>query len=286
MKIWKSVLATSLCSIAFVTSTSLAQVNDECPNASAIAGPGSYGFDLTNATNSVSGPFAFCGGPAATPIAKDVWFCWTSGCNGLVEFSTCGQTNADTIIRIYQGCTCPSKIGNPICCGDDECGLQTRVVCDATCGQTYLIQVGVKPGSAGAPGKIVITCLEGICTTGGGLGGPPADCTCCGGVFNFKRPGDQPLLGVCVERELPRGSDTAKGKGVQLVLVCAFACGSVPRVSSNQPRRSRYSGVGDSEGFAAHGCSAKINLSLRGCNARSRGLPSSCGSPHSSEQLS
>ncbi|MBL9120509.1 MAG: dockerin type I repeat-containing protein [Phycisphaerae bacterium] len=154
--------------------------NDQCVNSAPISGAGPVAFDLTEATISGNGIVARqCDGPVLG-IQHDVWFCWTSTCNGFVEFSTCGGTQVDTRIRIYDGCTCPGDIANPICCSDDDCGLQTRVVCDAVCGHTYLIQIGTKPGTPGGPGTLTITCLEETCGSSGGGGTPPASCDCCG----------------------------------------------------------------------------------------------------------
>lgn len=151
--------------------------NDDCFNAQPIVGSGVYAFDLTTATFGGQGAFSPNCDVNGVSIDHDVWFCWTSECNGLVEFSTCGSTTADTKIRIYDGCTCPNDIANPLCCSDDDCGKQTRVVCDATCGKTYLIQVGTKGGAPGAAGTLTINCLEQNC----GGGEPPAIvCGCCG----------------------------------------------------------------------------------------------------------
>ncbi|MFO0828675.1 MAG: hypothetical protein U0572_11090 [Phycisphaerales bacterium] len=176
-------IAAVVATMSLVTAgVSAAPPNDDCANATAITGNGPFTFDLTQATSGVNGHSAFCAGVQSV-IAKDVWFCWTSTCNGLFEVSTCGQTQADTVIRVYQGCTCPGDVGQPLCCGDDECGKQTKVVCDAVCGQTYLIQIGTKRGGTVGPGTFTITCLDQDCNQGGGHAGPPSDCTCCG-----KRP--------------------------------------------------------------------------------------------------
>lgn len=153
--------------------------NDGCANAQPLSGPGAYAFDLTQATAGIDGHFSATCDTAGVTIDHDVWYCWTSECNGLVEFSTCGTTQVNTKIRIYQGCTCPGDVADPICCGDDECGKQTKVVCDAVCGQTYLIQLGTPSGSPGGSGTLNITCLEADCGGGGGTG-EPTDCSCCG----------------------------------------------------------------------------------------------------------
>jgi hypothetical protein len=153
--------------------------NDDCINATAITGNGPFNFDTTSATVGTTGVTApQCDGPIAG-IGGDVWYCWTATCNGFVEISTCGQTQVDTKIRIYDGCTCPGDVGNPICCGDDECGKQTKVICDAVCGHTYLIQIGSKfAGTPGGTGTFTVTCVEETCPNTGG--GDPTDCGCCG----------------------------------------------------------------------------------------------------------
>lgn len=176
----RSLLATTslIAAIALAnTANALPPVNDACAAASAISGAGAFPFNLTEATFDGTGAFAPQCDIDGAHIDHDVWFCWTSTCNGLVEFSTCGGTQVDTKIRIYQGCTCPGDVADPICCSDDDCGKQTRVVCDAVCGQTYLIQVGTKAGAPGGPGTLTINCLEETC----GGGEPPAIvCGCCG----------------------------------------------------------------------------------------------------------
>lgn len=161
-----------------------APANDHCANAQAIVGSGPFAFDLTQATTGFQGLVApGCDPAGGIGIAKDVWFCWTANCTGLVEFSTCGQTGVDTKVRIYAGCGCPNDLASPICCDDDSCELQTRFVCEVVCGQTYLIQLGTKPNAAGGPGTFTMTCLGKPCDGGHG-GTPPEECDCCG-----ERPG-------------------------------------------------------------------------------------------------
>ncbi|MBL9148549.1 MAG: hypothetical protein JNM94_07630, partial [Phycisphaerae bacterium] len=180
-----SILAAT--AVLSVAASALAQVppNDLCGNPLPITGAGPFSFDVTNATTGPNGIQSFCDNGSGTGlppvnVAKDVWYCWTATCTGPVEISTCGQTQVDTVIRIYDGCACPPDIGDPLCCGDDECRKQTRVVCNVICGHTYLIQVGKKQGTPNGPGTFTITCLGEPCDQGGGDPGPPADCVCCG----------------------------------------------------------------------------------------------------------
>ncbi|MBL9120508.1 MAG: hypothetical protein JNL80_11405 [Phycisphaerae bacterium] len=159
------------------TAFAAAPPNDDCVNAQAISGPGAYPIDLTEATVGVNGVFSPQCDLAGAGIDHDIWFCWTSGCNGLVEFSTCGTTQVNTKIRIYQGCACPNDVSDPLCCSDDDCGKQTKVICDAVCGQTYLIQIGTPSGEPGGPATLNIACLEETCSTGEP---DPDECACCG----------------------------------------------------------------------------------------------------------
>jgi hypothetical protein len=145
------------------TSQALAQVppNDECANPTPI-GNGIFNFDLTNATSSGLG--LLCQEPGGVGgIARDVWFCYTPTCNGVLSVSTCGQTQADTKIAVYfGGCACPGPDTLNCCSDDNACppapNLQAEVLCDVQCGQQYLIQLGVKPGTGPGVGTFTVSC--------------------------------------------------------------------------------------------------------------------------------
>lgn len=179
-----SLLLASLSIFANADASAQAPPNDHCGTPQAITGAGPFAFDLTNATIGVNGVFASgCDSGGAPGIAHDVWFCWTATCTGVMDLSTCGQTAVDTKIRIYAGCACPSDLAFPLCCADDTCELQTRIICEVVCGETYLIQLGTKPNQPGGPGTFTITCTGKPCD-GEPQGNPPEDCDCCG-----ERPG-------------------------------------------------------------------------------------------------
>ncbi|MBL9150014.1 MAG: hypothetical protein JNM94_15105, partial [Phycisphaerae bacterium] len=179
--------AFALAAAVACASTAFAQVppNDLCSSPSIITGTGLFPFNLTNATTGREGVVIACPGIPAFEMRNDVWFCWTSTCNGLVDFSTCGQTQMDTAIRIYAGCACPLTPSMALCCGDNECGKQTKVICDVVCGQQYMIQIGNPLGGVPGPATFSITCLEENCG-GGGVDPPvpdphkPESCACCG----------------------------------------------------------------------------------------------------------
>ncbi len=151
-------------------------VNDHCADALAISGEGVFPFDNTRATT--DGPphesCVFAGGDLQT--ANDVWFRWTSPCTSNVFIRTCGLTQVDTKLVVYEGdTTCPPLEADRIACDDDRCPFQSMVTFPASAQQVYLIRVGTFPGGGGlseAPGGVgqfAISC------------GPPNNPACPGG---------------------------------------------------------------------------------------------------------
>lgn len=154
--------------------------SDDCASPTPISGTGQYPYNLVSATSSGQGNIAHCS-PGQHFLDRDVWFCWTADCTGMVTLSTCGLTQADTVIAIYpdsDGCACPGD-GAPLCCNDDSCFKQSEVTCEVVCGRRYLIQVGTKFGAASFPGEIRIECNGQPCDSTGG-GTAPDTCVCCG----------------------------------------------------------------------------------------------------------
>ncbi len=154
--------------------------SDDCASPTPISGGGQFPYELGPATTSGQGYVAMCS-PGQSFLSHDVWFCWTADCTGLVKLSTCGLTQADTVIAIYpdsNGCACPQD-AVPLCCNDDACGKQSEVTCEVVCGRRYMIQVGTKLGAPGFSGEIRIDCQGQPCDNTGG-GGVPATCVCCG----------------------------------------------------------------------------------------------------------
>ncbi len=140
-----------------------APVNDDCANATPIAGLGAFPFNNIGATE--DGPeHARCQVDYDTSgaIANDVWFCWDSDHTGAVQVSTCGGTTIDTKIAVYNGCTCPPTDGRlfPLGCDDDDLACvsdndaQSTVVFLAQEGRSYLLRIGTYAGSPPAsPGS-------------------------------------------------------------------------------------------------------------------------------------
>lgn len=130
---------------------------DFCEAPTAIAGEGTFNFDNSSATTD---------GPAndqqrekieSQNVANDVWFCWTSPCDGDVIVSTCGLTVVDTKIAAYQGCLCPAD-SLSLDCNDDTCGLQSQISFPAATGDEYLIRIGTFPFTIGGPGQFSVSC--------------------------------------------------------------------------------------------------------------------------------
>ncbi|MFN7020864.1 MAG: GC-type dockerin domain-anchored protein [Phycisphaerales bacterium] len=122
-----------------------AQANDLCANARAI-GPGTTAF--SNAAAGTDGPAA-CNDNGSDLVWNDVWFKYTSTCDGSATLSTCGS-EFDTRLAVYAGSACPTVGGGAplVACNDNSaaaCGagsLSSHITFPLANGQTYLIRVG------------------------------------------------------------------------------------------------------------------------------------------------
>ena len=131
--------------------------NDECSTPDAISGSGPFVFDNRRATTGREGQENHgCANEGPPGILYDEWFCWTADCTGTVTISTCGQTQVNTKIALWDGCNCPRDGEEPLCCADDQCDRQTQLRCEVRCGQRYMIQIGLSP-NGGSPGSGTFT---------------------------------------------------------------------------------------------------------------------------------
>jgi hypothetical protein len=120
-------------------------------------------------------------------ITHDLWYCWTATCTTQALAWTCGRTQRDTKIAVYEGCSCPPDDARLLDCDDDRCSVQSMAAFDAVAGQQYLIRVGNYPGEAGAPGNLTVSCHPPTHPTCPGPGdcceahgtGRCEDATCC-----------------------------------------------------------------------------------------------------------
>lgn len=128
--------------------------NDECVDAVAISGQGSFEFDTTFATD-VGPDEAECTFFSQVGFLGDVWYCWTADATGNATIDTCGN-NLDTKIAVYDGCTCPDDAAAPLACNDDSndvCSgtLQSSVTIPVVQGNSYLIRIGGYPSTTSLP---------------------------------------------------------------------------------------------------------------------------------------
>jgi len=127
--------------------------NDNCATPLVVATQGQYAFDTGYASRdlAVGQSETLCLiNTSVTPIYRDLWYRYTASTNS-VQVKTCDLINGsspftDTRIAVYPGSACPA-MDTSLNCEDDSflCvvqGLTTEVTFAATCGATYMIQVG------------------------------------------------------------------------------------------------------------------------------------------------
>ncbi|MCP3915641.1 MAG: hypothetical protein GY711_08810 [bacterium] len=142
----KTTIATISATLALATALH-AQTADECADARPVFGPGSFGFDTTNATTSA--PAWPCG-----PGTNDVWFRWLAPHHGTFAFATCAGTAFDTTLEVFGG-GCGSIVS--LACSDDACGpLSSASLAGVVGGEEYLVRVGGVAGATG-PGVLTVT---------------------------------------------------------------------------------------------------------------------------------
>lgn len=115
---------------------------DDCADATLIAGYGTWAFDFQFATT--DGPtHQSCISANSSQIWRDRWWRWTSPATGSVTVDMCGQTSINTRMAVYAPATqCPTSNEYLISCVDDVCSLQPSVTFLALEGQTYLFRIG------------------------------------------------------------------------------------------------------------------------------------------------
>jgi hypothetical protein len=165
--------------VVVVSAPSASFAGNDCSSPTVISGSGVFPFDLAGATASQVGNTQQCL-PGIEFVARDLWYCWTAPCTGIVTITTCGLTTGDTVLAIYDtgsaGCGCPQG-QLPRCCNDDACKKQSTITCEVECGRQYMIQIGTRPGAPAFSGSFQIEC-EGKPCDGGHK---PIACDCTGG---------------------------------------------------------------------------------------------------------
>lgn len=106
--------------------------NDNCGQATPIGNVVNLPFNTVLATFD---------GPGHCMTSPNIWYCYTATCTGNVAVSLCGSS-FDTMLAVYNGCSCPPSKDNLIECNDDFCNLQSQITFAAVTGNQYLIEVG------------------------------------------------------------------------------------------------------------------------------------------------
>lgn len=148
-------------------SVSCPLTNEDCPDQAALSGSTlSIPFDTTTAATGSGEPLTACG-----PIVQDIWFNYTTACDGTITISTLGST-FDTVLAVYgpePACpaTCPAASPDGdntewACSEAIPDGTDSYVVLPVTAGQCLLIRVGGRDGEmiTGGPGILNIDCIE------------------------------------------------------------------------------------------------------------------------------
>lgn len=160
-------LAPPLIALSLISASAMAggPPNDECSSPMALVGDTLViPFDNSTASTGAEGQEPTpCDGAGIIGIEHDLWYCWTSPVTGTVTIETCGFTNIDTKIAMYDGCDCPTGNTPLLCCDDDFCAPQSRMTCDVICGKQYLIQLGNKPGTPPGTGNLSLRAIGDPC---------------------------------------------------------------------------------------------------------------------------
>ena len=140
MQIRANTALTLIASLAVLAAgpSALAQGADNCADAGALKGYGSFAFSTVGATTDGAAD-VLCNYFSNQNIYNDVWFRFTAPETTVVDIGNCGADALDTKIAVYGGADCASPV---IACADDSCGTQTKLSVAMTAGQTYLIRVG------------------------------------------------------------------------------------------------------------------------------------------------
>jgi len=143
-------------------------VNDNCADATEVF-DGENAYSTKGATDDgpVDGEDGGCNDPAVG--YADAWYTYTATCDGIVEFSLCGNgaCAGDTTLQVYQGTGC-EVLGTQLGCGDDSCGFAGGPALGLSCsamsiGDQLLVRIGAWNNGTLDPtpttaGTMLVTC--------------------------------------------------------------------------------------------------------------------------------
>ena len=140
--------------------TECGPVNNDCEDASPVAGNTSFPFSTINATTD-GPPHPVCQKDGDEQVNQDIWYSYTAPCDGFLTVSTCGTADFDTKLAIYRsGTACPLSDDDLLACEDDApgCpGFTSELTVQVAGGATYLVRIGGFLNETGS-GTISFSC--------------------------------------------------------------------------------------------------------------------------------
>ncbi len=135
-----------------------ASPSDTCAQATPITGEGYFAFDNSNATTD-GVPHFFCAPEGDPQVERDVWWRWVANSTGPVSLTTCGLSEVETRIVVYDpSAMCPPLTNAVITCSSNQgCDERSELSFYSIAGQEYLIRLGSVAGGAGGAGQLLLT---------------------------------------------------------------------------------------------------------------------------------
>ncbi len=138
--------------------------NDDCASALPITEDG-YHFGNYQATTDGPVEHPICNFYEDSDVGSDVWFNYTSSCEGVAVTTLCGS-QYDTKMAVYDGGSCPDQ-PSALACNDDSasCGLSSELEFRVQRNAEYLLRVGGHNGAQG-DGVLIVSCFDDCNETG------------------------------------------------------------------------------------------------------------------------
>ena len=136
-------------------------VNDNCDGAILIS-EGITSFSTLGATASEFPLSGSCDEGNGIDMGADVWFNYITPCLGTVTITTCGSTELDTRIAVYNGVVgCPYSESHLIGCNDDSatCGDDSVVITSTTISPAFYIRIGNRNGETAENVQLIVSCI-------------------------------------------------------------------------------------------------------------------------------
>ncbi|RKX27267.1 MAG: hypothetical protein DRP45_01470 [Candidatus Zixiibacteriota bacterium] len=130
--------------------------NDDCADATAISGMGSFAFTTVDATT--DGPLCTAMSSYSPEVYNDVWYCWQSDYDGEVTIDVC-DGGFDSKMVLYADCACGYADGDELTYDDDGCAKKSssaQMNYTVTNGTYYMIRIGAYSSSGSGSGNLVI----------------------------------------------------------------------------------------------------------------------------------